>query len=144
MADFDAQAQIIEISNLIPRLAHAADRGTLDEYGALLAPDFTWSFPGHGGSELEAQVRSGKEDVLRGAQERRDTHTQGPGTHTRHVVTSISVVPDPDEPTATAYWHFYHQTNTKPQLHSMGVYEDSFVRSAEGRWLFKSRRIIVE
>ncbi|NLT29765.1 MAG: nuclear transport factor 2 family protein [Propionibacterium sp.] len=144
MTDFDPIAQIVEISNLVPRLSQMADFGTIEEYSTLMADDFVWDYPGGGTVMPNPTLITGRDDVLQGARERRAQGIQGPGTHTRHVVTSISVDPDPERPTSTAYWHFYHHTNATPTLITMGRYHDEFSRAEDGRWVFSRRRIIID
>ncbi|KQZ68708.1 nuclear transport factor 2 family protein [Nocardioides sp. Root151] len=133
-------AHVVLISDLVARLAQAADSGTLEEYGALLAEDFTWEMPASPDIDLPAQVRTGRESALIGAQERRDAGIQGPGTGTFHVITTVSVDPGPDEATSMAYWHYYTHGREMPVLQSMGVYRDRFVR-IDGTWLIASRQI---
>lgn len=145
LSDIETIGQIIAIQNLVPRIAHTADFGTLEEYGRLLAPDFKWAYPGgRSESPLPAQVRTGRDDALRGAHERREAGIQGPGTHTRHVVSSVSVHPHPTNPQSVAYWHFYANTNDVPFLKSMGRYHDEFVEDEEGNWLINSRQLVIE
>ncbi|MGJ3507725.1 nuclear transport factor 2 family protein [Enemella sp. A6] len=143
MTDFDPIAQIVEITNLVPRMAQAADFGTIEDYRALMTEDFVWDYTG-GGALGAPQVITGRQAMLDGAHERREAGIQGPGTHTRHVVSTISVDPDPQRPRATSYWHFYRDTDADAALTSMGRYHDEFTRAEDGRWVFASRRIIID
>lgn len=140
MDDIERAAQITLVTDLYSRLAQAADFGTLEEYGALLAEDVVWEYPGVGDVGLEAQVRCGKADALAGAVERRESGLQGPGTGTLHVVTNIAVTPGDGEATSTAYWHFVTGVGAATVIHASGVYRDRFVRTASG-WVLAHRRI---
>jgi SnoaL-like domain len=136
--------QIVNIQNVLSRIAHAVDFGTLEEYGALLSPDFRWEFPGtHAGVGLGAQVRKGRGDAIEGARERRGAGMQGPGTHTRHVINSTAVTPDAHAPTSLTYWHYYEQTDQSPVLTAMGIYVDEFARGDATQWVLRSRRIVI-
>jgi len=128
------------ITDVISRLAQAADFGTLEEYGALLSDDVVWEYPGAAAIAVPAQVRRGRTDVMTGARERRDIGVQGPGTGTLHVVTNVSVLPDGREAQSMAYWRFYAGVGEAPVLRSMGVYRDRFVRENQD-WLLAHRRI---
>ncbi|MGW0176762.1 nuclear transport factor 2 family protein [Rhodococcus sp. NPDC003322] len=142
MNDIEQAAQITLVASLYARLAQAADFGTLEEYGALLAEDVVWEYPGVEANNLPAQVRRGRGDALTGARERRESGLQGPGTGTLHVVTNISVTPNADGESATsmAYWHFVTGLPGTPAIRSSGVYRDRFVRTPQG-WVLAHRRI---
>lgn len=142
--DLVAAATITCVADTYARLAWAADYGTLEEYAALLHPDVVWEMPALPATGLPAQVRSGRDEVLAGASERRASGIQGPGSATWHVLTNVAVTPVADsagtEATATAYWHFITGVNDKPRLLSTGVYRDRFVR-AEAGWVLAHRTI---
>lgn len=131
------------ISNVISRLAHAADFGTLEEYGALMADDVVWEYPGGSAVDLEPQVRRGIGDVLTGARERRESGIQGPGTETRHVVTNVAVEPGDGQARSMAYWHYFGNTKGTPTLLATGIYRDRFVLMSTGDWVLAHRRITV-
>ncbi len=57
MDDLERAARITLVTNAISCLAQAADFGTLEEYGALLAEDLVWEFPG--GTGPGSRRRSG-------------------------------------------------------------------------------------
>lgn len=148
MDSLENGANVALISNLLSRFAQAADDGTLEEYGALMADDFIWESPALASINLEAQVIRGREQVLAAAQERRDAGIQGPGTRTRHVISNVSViVEDRDKATSVAYWRYYAGGESDhglddgaPPLHAMGSYQDRFVR-VDGQWLIAHRII---
>jgi 3-phenylpropionate/cinnamic acid dioxygenase small subunit len=123
----------IEIRNLIARIAQLADHGELDEYVSLFSEDASWEFPG--------APRHGRVDILAGAQERRSQGVTGPGSATRHVITTLAVqVADAVTATADSYWLFWRDTTTTPVLFNMGHYHDT-VRLVDGQWRI-TRRVI--
>ena len=65
---------------------------------------------------------------------------QGPGSHTRHDVSSITVDVDGDRATSRAYFRYYTGTDAAPTIMAIGTYNDTHVREA-GDWKL-SRRVI--
>jgi uncharacterized protein (TIGR02246 family) len=127
----------LAIRNLIARMAHLADMcpdDQLDDYLALFADDAIWEMPG--------DRRTGHKEILAGVHERRGAKIQGPGTNTRHVVSSISIRPDgPDRAVSDAYFRFYTGTaSDAPKVSRIGHYHDRFVRS-NGVWKYAHRTI---
>jgi hypothetical protein len=133
-------ADELAIGKLIARIAQLADTGDLTDYATCFAPDAQWVLPGGSGVDLAAQTRSGIDDIVRGAQERRDAGIQGPGTHTRHVVSTTTVDVSGDRATGRTYYRYYGQTDETPQLLTMGQYDDEFVRTGSG-WVMQRRTI---
>jgi uncharacterized protein (TIGR02246 family) len=114
----------LKIRNVIARLALLADQGDLDEYVDQFTEDSLWGFPG--GS------RQGRNDIRAGAEERRAGGVTGPGSNTRHVITTVSVHVDGDDTaTADSYFLFYQNTTTAPTLFNMGHYHDTFTRQGD-------------
>jgi 3-phenylpropionate/cinnamic acid dioxygenase small subunit len=120
------------VASLIARIAQLADDGDLGDYVACFTEDARWDMPG--------AARRGRADIMTGAVERRATGGTGPGSATRHSVSTIAVSVAGDTATATAYWQFWAATTTSPQLTLMGRYDDSFRRGADGWQL--DRRVI--
>ncbi|TMK62066.1 MAG: nuclear transport factor 2 family protein [Actinobacteria bacterium] len=119
-----AVADELEVRNVIARLAQLADDGDLDEYVSLFTADAEWLIPGN--------HRIGHDVIRSGAVERREQGVTGPGSGTRHVISTISVVVAGDEATAKSYYQYYGDTATKPTLRMMGHYQDRFVRTPDG------------
>ena len=114
----------LKIRNIIARLALLADEGDLDEYIGQFTEDAVWAFP--------TGTRRGRDDIRAGAEERRAGGVQGPGTATRHVITTLSVqLEGEDDATADSYFLFYQNTTTAPTLFNMGHYHDTFARQGE-------------
>lgn len=109
-----------------------ADDGDLEEYVDLFTADARWDMPG---GELE-----GRENLLAGAIERRSAGTVGPGSNTRHVITTQAVAVDGDEAVSDAYWQFWVNTASEPSIALFGTYRDRLVRT-EGGWKLAHRVI---
>ena len=120
------------IRNVVARLAQLADDGDLEEYAGLFADDARWEMPG---SAIE-----GRENLLAGAIERRAAGTVGPGSNTRHVITTQAVAVDGDEAASDTYWQFWVNTATEPSVALFGTYRDRFIRTGDG-WKLAHRSI---
>jgi uncharacterized protein (TIGR02246 family) len=127
----DNVADELAVRNLIARLAHAADSGTLETYASMIAEDARWVMPG-------AQPVDGKPAILEAAIARRATGTTGPGSHTQHLITTVAVTVDGDTAHGVSYWQFFGDTTSTPALRLLGVYRDTFRRTADG-WVFAER-----
>jgi uncharacterized protein (TIGR02246 family) len=126
-------ADELAIRNLVARLAQLADMGDLAEYVSLFTEDASWEMPG--------APRRGQVDIMAGAQERRSSGTTGPGSNTRHVISTLSVQTDgSDEAVSDSYWLFYRDTTTAPAVQLMGHYHDTLRRAPEG-WKLARRQI---
>lgn len=132
-------ADQLEIRNLVARLAQLADTGDLSDYARCFAADAVWVPPSDPGVAGVGGTLVGIDDIVAGAQSRRDQGIQGPGSNTRHVVsvTSLEQV-DSDHARGRTYWRYYVHTNAQPHLLTMGHYDDRFVRGIGG-WLLAQR-----
>lgn len=126
-------ADELAIRNVVVLLARYADEGTLEAYGELFTPDACWEMPG-------GLIRKGREEIVAGGAERRAAAVAGPGTHTRHLVGTVSVALDGDRAEVESYWQFFAATDSIPSLHSMGHYRDLFQLTADG-WRLHYRQI---
>jgi 3-phenylpropionate/cinnamic acid dioxygenase small subunit len=137
-------ADEMEIRNLVARLAHLADMAeNLDDYLACFTEDAVWLFPGDDreGLALSESRTEGHEAIRADRLSRRADRFQGPGTHTRHVNTTLAVrVHDHETAEAESYWLFVTDTTGEPRVRSIGHYLDRFVHTDEG-WKFASRQI---
>jgi uncharacterized protein (TIGR02246 family) len=123
----------LEIRNLIARVAHLADQGDLEEYVSLFTEDASWEYPGG--------PRRGRADILAGARERRRQNVTGPGSATRHIITTLAVqVEDAATATADSNWLFWRDTDSAPTLLNMGHYRD-LLRREGGTWRIARREI---
>ncbi len=130
-----------EIRTLLARIAQLADTGDLDEYITLFTGDAVWAMPENPLLGLAANSRQGHEEILEGARERRASGLQGPGTDTRHVLTTLAIeVIDDTHANARSYFLFFGATSTTPELRTMGQYDDVLVKGEHG-WQLAHRTI---
>jgi hypothetical protein len=134
----DVTADELAIRNLIARLAHFADTAPidgLDEYIACFTDDASW--------EMGDILNRGHEALLEAARARRRAGQQGPGTNSRHVITTLAVSVDgSDTATSDAYFLAFGDTTTAPNVKLMGHYHDTFRRTPDG-WKLARRQITV-
>ncbi len=109
-----------------------ADEGDLEEYVDLFTEDARWDMPG---GELQ-----GRENLLAGAIERRAEGMVGPGSNTRHVIATQSVLVDGDGAASDAYFQFWVNTASEPSVALFGRYRDRLVRTDSG-WKLAHRII---
>jgi 3-phenylpropionate/cinnamic acid dioxygenase small subunit len=129
------------IRSVLARIAQLADGGDLDEYITLFADDAVWAMPENPTMGMPASEKRGRAEIRAGAEERRASGLQGPGTETRHVLTTVAVdIESDDRATARSYFQFYASTASQPVLRNMGQYDDVFVRDAQG-WQLQHRTI---
>jgi 3-phenylpropionate/cinnamic acid dioxygenase small subunit len=132
-----------EIRTLLARIAQLADTGDLEEYLTLFTEDAVWGMPDNPAVGMTANEKKGHAEILTGAQERRASGLQGPGTESRHVLTTIAIdVESDDRATARSYFMFFGSTSTTPTLRTMGQYDDVLVKGERG-WQLARRRITV-
>ena len=135
-ADADA-----EIRNVLARIAQLADTGDLDEYLTLFTEDAVWGMPDNPSIGMLANERRGHGEIRAGAEERRASGLQGPGTNTRHVLTTTAVhLESETRATVRSYFLFFASTTTEPVLRTMGQYDDVLVRGEHG-WQLAHRTI---
>lgn len=125
-------ADELAVRNLIAALSRTADGDDVEAYLALFAPDAVWALPGG--------ERRGHDQIRDGSVERRAQGQVGPGTATRHAVTTVVVDVDGDRATASSTWMFLVDTTTEPRIGRVGTYTDEFAR-IDGRWLLTRRDI---
>ena len=138
-------ADELEIRNIVAQLSQLADTASddeLDEYLALFTDDATWAVLADS-TALQVQERKGHAEILAGVRDRRDAGLQGPGTDTRHVVSSLVVTFETsDRALARCYWQYYTKTSSSaPVLALMGEYRNTFVRTPQG-WRLARRELV--
>ena len=132
-----------EIRTVLARIAQLADTGDLEEYLTMFTEDAVWGMPDNPAVGMTANEKKGHAEILAGAQERRASGLQGPGTESRHVLTTIAIdVESEDRATARSYFMFFASTSTTPTLRTMGQYDDVLVKGERG-WQLARRRITV-
>ena len=133
MAQPDVLADELAVRNVLARVAQLADSGDLDEYLTLFTEDASWAMPG-------VEPRVGHADIRSGAEQRRASKLQGPGAHSRHVLTTTAVRLDGDQATARSYWMFLTNTAEQPTISLTGQYDDVLQRVGDG-WRLAQRVI---
>ena len=132
-----------EIRTVLARIAQLADTGDLAEYLTLFTDDAVWAMPDNPSVGMKANAKRGHAEILAGAQERRASGLQGPGTDSRHVLTTIAIdVEGEDRATARSYFLFVGSTSTTPTIRTMGQYDDVLVKGERG-WQLAHRTITV-
>ena len=132
-----------EIQDLLARIAQLADDGTVEDYLENFTADAVWESQPNPVTGMAAQLREGVASIEEGVRERRAGSVQGPGTSSRHVITTVAVSLDSDvAASSTAYWLFFRDTTTEPRLAGVGRYDDTH-RFEDGRWKLAHRRITV-
>lgn len=132
-----------EIRTALARIAQLADTGDLDEYLAMFTDDAVWAMPDNPAVGMLANEKRGHAEIRAGAEERRASGLQGPGTESRHVLTTIAVSLERDDrATVRSYFLFFGSTSSQPVLRTMGQYDDVFVRGEHG-WQLARRTITV-
>jgi len=132
-----------EIRTLLARIAQLADTGDLAEYLTCFTDDAVWAMPDNAAVGMTANEKRGHAEILAGAQERRASGLQGPGTESRHVLTTIAIdVESETRATARSYFLFFATTVLTPTLRTMGQYDDVFVKGEHG-WQLAHRTITV-
>ena len=129
-----------EIAMLLARIAQLADAGDPEEYVRCFTADAVWDLTDATDLPMDVQTIVGRTELLAGVLARRNAGIQGPGTHTRHDISSIAIEVDGDEASARSYFRYYRGADGIPTLTAMGVYDDAFVRDVSG-WLLSHRVI---
>ena len=124
----------LAVRNLVARVAQYADGPDVDAYVALFTPDAIWDMPG--------APRRGHTEIRSGAEERRAAGQTGPGSNTRHAVSTIAVRVHEDHAIADSVWQFYVDTNASPRLQLMGTYHDECLRVGH-EWKLAYRQITI-
>ncbi|MEJ1087807.1 nuclear transport factor 2 family protein [Microbacterium sp. Mu-80] len=139
-AGLRAAADRVEIAMLIARIAQHADFGTPEEYIACFTEDAMWELADSGGLPMSGGRVEGRDEILAGVHSRRADGIQGPGSHTRHDVSSIVVDVEGDIARSRSYFRYYTGTDAVPAIVALGMYSDAFVRGADG-WQLRQRVI---
>jgi hypothetical protein len=129
-----AASDELAVRSVIVRLAQYADGlGTVDQYVDLFTEDAEWLMPG--------APRHGREDIRSGSTERRASGGVGPGSNSRHVVTSTAMeFTSPDEAVADSYFVYLVETDVAARVQLVGHYRDTVVRTADG-WKMARREV---
>ena len=122
----------LAVRNVVARVAQYADGPDVDAYVALFTSDAVWDMPG--------APRRGHAEIRAGSEERRAAGQIGPGSNTRHVVSTTAVTVHEQHAVADSVWQFYVDTASSPRLQLMGTYHDELVRIGN-EWKLARRTI---
>lgn len=125
-----------DLQALVMKLAHLADEGDPNEYVALFTEDAVWAVD----HPLKSDMRRGRVHILDGVTERRAQGIQGPGSNTRHVITSLRIEVDGEMATGMCYMVLMRDTNAVPSPAMMAVYDDTYRLTDDG-WRLARRSI---
>jgi hypothetical protein len=81
----------------------------------------------------------GRDNLIASSKARRASGAVGPGSKTRHVVTTTSVQVSGGMATSTSYVVFYSTEGAAPVVKGLLVYNDSFRRTSSG-WRMSERK----
>ena len=128
-----------EIRNLVAWLGHMADDGDIDEYLAKWCEDGAW---GRGDGTAMSQ---GHDALRTRILADRANGTQGPGTNSRHINTTLWVEVDSDtEARAQSYFIYLRDASSDaPLVAKTGRYKDQF-RKVDGVWKYWRRQIVLD
>ena len=136
MDDAERTQAELEIRNVTARFAQLADSGDLDDYVSHVTDDSVWSHPTLG-------TRTGRDDILAGARERREGGKQS-GFRGRHIVTTQWVrFDDDDHARSQAYWILLNATTPPAVVQNTGRYDDELRRTPDG-WKLARRTIVID
>lgn len=125
-------ADELAIRNLLALGCYLADEGTADDVAALLAPDGTWQLS-------SGTVWRGRAEVATGLQAARDTGVAGPGSGSRHLLTTVWVSVGADgSARSRARWLLLRDSDGVVVSH--GDYQDGW-RRTDGAWALHARRV---
>ncbi len=124
----------VQVSNLLSRFATLADVGSLETIGTLLADDIVWQMAG--------MTWTGRQAVIAGLGQIRETGQAGPGTGTRHLVTNLQIEPDGADGAQAHSYFLFITVGSTPIATLFGEYRDT-LRKEHGRWVIGSRTIII-
>jgi 3-phenylpropionate/cinnamic acid dioxygenase small subunit len=127
-------ADDLAVRSLIARIAQLADDGDLGDYVECFSPDARWEMPG--------SPRRGRVDIRTGAEARRAEGQTGPGSATRHLVSTMAVTVDGASARATSYWQYFTDTVDAPTLRLMGRYDDELIK-VDDRWYLDRRLVTI-
>jgi SnoaL-like domain len=118
------------IRALISRAALLGDTGAPEDYASVYSQDAVW----------QAGARDvGLAAIIESARQRRLAGTSGPGTNSRHLVTTMEIAfDDGDAARATSYFVFIADTASAPRIAVTGVYIDRLAR-IDGDWRITER-----
>jgi SnoaL-like domain len=130
----------VEIRNVIARIAMATDRGNLEEYASLFSEDAHLEMRVEAGKPQVVPPTKGRVAILAGSTKRRADGISGPGSNSAHALQTSAIIVSGDSAKALTYVVLYKNTQATPEPLAIKLYNDTFVRTAQG-WKVASRYI---
>ena len=123
----------METKTLLRTFCDSVERRDGKTFAQLFTEDCDWLMPG--------APRKGREDIRKGSAERRAAGGVGPGSNSRHMIsTTVVEFPGPDEAVVDSYFTYVVDTHETPRVQLVGHYQDTLRRTSEG-WLMARREI---
>ena len=124
-----------QIIDLMARFAQATDEGTPEEYAACLAEDISMTL-------FSGKTTKGRDAVVAESMGRRAGGKVGPGSQTRHIVSTISVKVSGDTAAVRAYLLVMADEGGDSVVpKKMFAYRDRYRRTASG-WRLAERVVL--
>jgi hypothetical protein len=116
------------IRNVIGLAAFLGDTGAPEDYRRVYAPDASW--------RMGDVIQQGADEIVAAAAARRAQGIGGPGSGSRHFVTTLTVEVTGDTATAVSYYAFLAGN----AITATGTYRDELARTEAG-WQVTRRGI---
>lgn len=133
-----------DLVQFVARVAHTMDSDPdVSRFAELVAPDATLDFATGDDSGTVTSSLRGRDAIAEWASARRAGGFQGPGSGTRHSVTTTLVVSSTGtRARLLSYFCFYATSDTGPELKAVGSYSDEVVLR-DGHLLLAARTVTV-
>jgi hypothetical protein len=123
-----------QIRERLGRNVLMVDGGNLDEHDELYTTDAVWQFG--------TTVRTGLDEIVRGARDGRQAGGSGPGSGIRHILTTLSLKISGDSAVAHSYFVMIDTASAPVSIKVAGTYVDTLVRS-DADWKISHREVVV-
>ncbi len=129
-----------EIRGVIVRVAMLADAGDSEQYALLFTEDARMEMRAGPGEPPVVPPTEGRAAILAGSKQRSEAGITGPRSGMVHAVQGSVVDVSGDAATAKSYVVLFKNAHAVPEVLAIKVYNDEFVRTAEG-WKLSVRCI---
>ena len=125
----------LAIEDLFVRYTTALDKGDVETIVDCFTPDGSLDSPAVGSYSGHAAIRAFAERFARFNEQ---------GSQLRHVISNLAAEIDGDRARATCYLLNLLTRNGESRLLAPGRYECDLIKSADGRWRFQRRVVILD
>jgi hypothetical protein len=126
----EATISAAAVRDVAHRLAYASDTAPLEEWAELLADDVV--------IDIFGEVATGKESAKAGSTARRAAGRTGPGSGSRHLVTTVVVDVTSETEAEASVTVLFTQGGAAVESTRVVTYQDAYRRDG-GRWLLARR-----